>query len=122
MFVAFATPKALTEPTDVAATAPDVGVSMTTLRRCWPRWSWRSPRRRLSLSPPTWRRLRRRGSSMTTLRRLLASMFVAFATPKALTEPHRPWRRLRRCGSSMDDFEAGAGLDGRGARHAEDSH
>ncbi|KAE9161155.1 hypothetical protein PF004_g30931 [Phytophthora fragariae] len=80
------------------------GSSMTTLRRCWPRWSSRSPRRRLSLSPPTWRRLRRCGSSMTTLRhcwprwswrsprRRLSlspptSMVVALATPKTLTEP-----------------------------------
>ncbi|KAE8885135.1 hypothetical protein PF003_g30984 [Phytophthora fragariae] len=59
---------------------------MTTLRRCWPRWSWRSPRRRLSLSPPTWRRLRRCCSSRTALWRCW---------------PQCSWRRLRRCGSSM---------------------
>ncbi|KAE9084370.1 hypothetical protein PF006_g26489 [Phytophthora fragariae] len=62
--VAFATPKTLPKPVDVATPAGQrtnrrrlrrCCSSRTTLRRCWPRRLWRSPRRRLSPSPSTWR-------------------------------------------------------------------
>ncbi|KAE8957511.1 hypothetical protein PR001_g31346, partial [Phytophthora rubi] len=62
--VAIATPKTLPKPVDVATPAGQrtnqrrlrrCGRSRTPLRRRWCRRLWRSPRRRLSPSPSTWR-------------------------------------------------------------------
>ncbi|KAE8885168.1 hypothetical protein PF003_g30979 [Phytophthora fragariae] len=73
MVVAFATPKALTEPHRRGGDLRRCCSSRTALWRCWPRCSWR--------------RLRRCGRKYDDFEAVLASMVVALATPKTLTEP-----------------------------------